>query len=90
MLPPPNGNRRILVTKQGVGVCSLITPWNFPAAMITRKVAPALAAGCPTVVKPAHATPFTALALAVREAQTRPTADDTTRLRAVVSSHRGD
>eukprot|EP00285_Hemiselmis_virescens_P004646 CAMPEP_0173416098 /NCGR_PEP_ID=MMETSP1356-20130122/85219_1 /TAXON_ID=77927 ORGANISM="Hemiselmis virescens, Strain PCC157" /NCGR_SAMPLE_ID=MMETSP1356 /ASSEMBLY_ACC=CAM_ASM_000847 /LENGTH=504 /DNA_ID=CAMNT_0014378399 /DNA_START=150 /DNA_END=1664 /DNA_ORIENTATION=- len=64
ILPPPNPNRRVLVSRQGVGVCSMITPWNFPAAMITRKVAPALAAGCPSVVKPAQQTPFTALALA--------------------------
>ena len=63
-LPSPWEDRRIVVTKEAVGVCAAITPWNFPAAMITRKVGPALAAGCPIVVKPAEATPFTALALA--------------------------
>jgi succinate-semialdehyde dehydrogenase/glutarate-semialdehyde dehydrogenase len=52
------------VLKQPVGVCAAITPWNFPAAMITRKVAPALAAGCTMVVKPAEQTPLSALALA--------------------------
>jgi len=56
---------RLLVLKQPIGVCAAITPWNFPAAMITRKVAPALAAGCTVVVKPAEQTPLTALALAV-------------------------
>src|SRR5690606_7790851 len=55
---------RLLVIKQPVGVCAAITPWNFPSAMITRKVAPALAAGCTVVVKPAEQTPFSALALA--------------------------
>ncbi len=60
----PLPGRRILVLKQSVGVAAAITPWNFPAAMITRKCAPALAAGCPVVVKPASQTPFTALALA--------------------------
>ncbi|ACL58639.1 NAD-dependent succinate-semialdehyde dehydrogenase [Methylobacterium nodulans] len=63
--PGPAGDRRILVLKEPVGVCAAITPWNFPIAMITRKVAPALAAGCPIVVKPADLTPFSALALAV-------------------------
>ncbi|NVM79303.1 succinate-semialdehyde dehydrogenase/glutarate-semialdehyde dehydrogenase [Duganella sp. SG902] len=63
-LPSPWEDRRIVVTKEAIGVCAAITPWNFPAAMITRKVGPALAAGCPIVVKPAEATPFTALALA--------------------------
>ncbi|MCZ2970381.1 aldehyde dehydrogenase family protein, partial [Acinetobacter baumannii] len=57
-------NKRILVMKQPVGVMAAITPWNFPAAMITRKVAPALAAGCTAVVKPASQTPLTALKLA--------------------------
>jgi succinate-semialdehyde dehydrogenase/glutarate-semialdehyde dehydrogenase len=52
------------VIRQPVGVCAAITPWNFPAAMITRKAAPALAAGCTMVVKPASQTPLTALALA--------------------------
>jgi succinate-semialdehyde dehydrogenase/glutarate-semialdehyde dehydrogenase len=62
---PTNGHdRRLMVIRQPVGVCAAITPWNFPAAMITRKVAPALAAGCTVVVKPAEQTPFTALALA--------------------------
>lgn len=58
-------DRRILTLKEPVGVCAAITPWNFPAAMITRKAAPALAAGCTMVVKPAEQTPLTALALAV-------------------------
>ena len=62
-IPSTMGDRRILTIKQPVGVCGLITPWNFPAAMITRKGAPALAAGCTMVVKPASATPFTATAL---------------------------
>ena len=57
--------QRIIVTKEPIGVCAAITPWNFPAAMITRKVAPALAAGCPVVLKPAGLTPYSALALAV-------------------------
>jgi succinate-semialdehyde dehydrogenase/glutarate-semialdehyde dehydrogenase len=64
-IPSTAANTRLLVIKQPVGVCAAITPWNFPLAMITRKVAPALAAGCPVVVKPAEATPLTALALAV-------------------------
>ena len=55
----------MFVLKEPIGVCAAITPWNFPVAMITRKVGPALAAGCPIVVKPAEATPFSALALAV-------------------------
>ncbi len=59
----PLPGRRIVVLKQAVGVSAAITPWNFPAAMITRKCAPALAAGCPVVIKPAAQTPFTALAL---------------------------
>jgi len=63
-VPAPEADRRILVTKEPVGVSAAITPWNFPAAMITRKCAPALAAGCPVVVKPSDLTPFTALALA--------------------------
>ncbi|WP_210270245.1 NAD-dependent succinate-semialdehyde dehydrogenase [Aureimonas sp. ME7] len=61
----PTGDRRILVLREPVGVCAAITPWNFPIAMITRKVAPAFAAGCPIVVKPADLTPLSALALAV-------------------------
>jgi len=64
-IPSPVQDRRILVQKQPVGVCAIITPWNFPAAMITRKIAPALAAGCPVVIKPSEFTPFTALALGV-------------------------
>ena len=64
-IPQHMHNRRIVVTKEPVGVCAAITPWNFPSAMITRKCAPALAAGCTTVVKPAAETPFSALALAV-------------------------
>ena len=64
-LASPWPDRRIVVTREPIGVCAAITPWNFPAAMITRKVGPALAAGCPIVVKPAELTPFSALALAV-------------------------
>jgi succinate-semialdehyde dehydrogenase/glutarate-semialdehyde dehydrogenase len=60
----PNSSRRIVVLKEPIGVCAAITPWNFPAAMITRKAAPALAAGCTMLVKPAKQTPLTALALA--------------------------
>jgi succinate-semialdehyde dehydrogenase/glutarate-semialdehyde dehydrogenase len=60
----PTADRRILVLKQPVGVCGAITPWNFPSAMITRKCAPALAAGCTVVIKPSELTPFSALALA--------------------------
>ena len=64
LIPSPDTGKRLLVLKQPVGVCAAITPWNFPLAMITRKAAPALAAGCTLVVKPAEATPLTALALA--------------------------
>jgi len=64
VIPPPIGDRRVVVIKEPIGVCAAITPWNFPAAMITRKAGPALAAGCPMVVKPATATPYSALALA--------------------------
>ncbi|HEX3634350.1 MAG TPA: NAD-dependent succinate-semialdehyde dehydrogenase [Paraburkholderia sp.] len=64
-IPTPASDKRIVVTKEPIGVCAAITPWNFPAAMITRKVGPALAAGCPIIVKPAEATPLSALALAV-------------------------
>ncbi|MBY0243303.1 MAG: NAD-dependent succinate-semialdehyde dehydrogenase, partial [Burkholderiaceae bacterium] len=64
-LASPWPDKRLIVTKEPVGVCAAITPWNFPLAMITRKAAPALAAGCPIVLKPAEATPFSALALAV-------------------------
>jgi len=62
-IPAPTADRRILVRKEAIGVCAAITPWNFPAAMITRKVAPALAAGCTMIVKPSDLTPYTALAL---------------------------
>ncbi|MEW6512751.1 MAG: NAD-dependent succinate-semialdehyde dehydrogenase [Pseudomonadota bacterium] len=65
VIPQTIPGQRLVVLKQPVGVCAAITPWNFPAAMITRKVAPALAAGCTVVVKPAEQTPLTALALAV-------------------------
>ena len=64
LIPSPLPDRRLIVIKQPVGVCAAITPWNFPAAMITRKAAPALAAGCTMVVKPAEQTPLSALALA--------------------------
>ncbi|MDC4659246.1 NAD-dependent succinate-semialdehyde dehydrogenase [Acinetobacter baumannii] len=63
IIPSPYPDARIVVNKQPIGVIAAVTPWNFPAAMITRKVAPALAAGCPCIVKPAPETPFTALAL---------------------------
>lgn len=65
MIPSTIPNSRISVIKQPVGVCGMITPWNFPSAMITRKAPPALAAGCTIVIKPAEATPLSALALAV-------------------------
>ncbi|OLP58881.1 succinate-semialdehyde dehydrogenase (NADP(+)) [Xaviernesmea oryzae] len=65
VIPSPQTDKRILVLKQPIGVCAAITPWNFPAAMITRKVGPALAAGCTMIVKPAEQTPLTALALGV-------------------------
>ncbi|HKU94091.1 MAG TPA: NAD-dependent succinate-semialdehyde dehydrogenase [Vineibacter sp.] len=65
VLQSPWRDRRLVVLKQPVGVCAAITPWNFPAAMITRKAGPALAAGCAIVVKPASKTPYTALAMAV-------------------------
>jgi len=64
-VPAPTADRRVTVRKEPVGVSAAITPWNFPAAMITRKCAPAFAAGCSMVVKPSELTPFTALALAV-------------------------
>ena len=63
-LPQFDNNRRLMVIKQPIGVCAAITPWNFPIAMITRKVAPALAAGCTVLIKPAELTPLTALAAA--------------------------
>ena len=65
VIPGHQADKRIVVIKQPIGVVAAITPWNFPAAMITRKLGPALAAGCPVILKPASATPFTALALAV-------------------------
>jgi len=64
VIPGHQADRRLLVLKQPVGVVAAVTPWNFPAAMVTRKVAPALAAGCTIVLKPSELTPFTALALA--------------------------
>lgn len=64
-IPHNRADRRILVTKEPIGVCAAITPWNFPNAMVTRKAAPALAAGCSIVIKPASETPYSALALAV-------------------------
>jgi succinate-semialdehyde dehydrogenase/glutarate-semialdehyde dehydrogenase len=64
VIPTVGNDRRLIVIKQPVGVCAAITPWNFPSSMITRKVAPALAAGCTVVIKPAEATPYSALALA--------------------------
>ncbi|MFI4929165.1 MAG: NAD-dependent succinate-semialdehyde dehydrogenase [Burkholderiales bacterium] len=63
-IPTTDSSKRTVVIKQPIGVCAAITPWNFPIAMITRKVAPALAAGCPVVIKPAEATPLSALACA--------------------------
>jgi succinate-semialdehyde dehydrogenase/glutarate-semialdehyde dehydrogenase len=64
VIPTVGNDRRLVVVKQPVGVCAAITPWNFPCSMITRKVAPALAAGCTVVIKPAEATPYSAFALA--------------------------
>ncbi|HTR05564.1 MAG TPA: NAD-dependent succinate-semialdehyde dehydrogenase [Paraburkholderia sp.] len=64
VIPSPNPDQRLVVTREPVGVCAAITPWNFPAAMITRKAAPALAAGCTIVIKPANETPLSAFALA--------------------------
>ena len=64
VIPTTNKDQRFIITKEGVGVVAAITPWNFPLAMITRKAAPALAAGCTIVIKPANETPFCALALA--------------------------
>ena len=64
VIPTIANDRRLVVVKEPVGVCAAITPWNFPSSMITRKVAPALAAGCTVVIKPAEATPYSALALA--------------------------
>ena len=64
-IPQPSNDKRVMVIKQPVGVVACITPWNFPNAMLTRKIAPAIAAGCSVVVKPANATPLSALALMV-------------------------
>ncbi len=63
-IPPHQADKRIIVMKEPIGVCAAITPWNFPNAMITRKVAPALAAGCTVVLKPAEQTPLSALSIA--------------------------
>ncbi|WP_335955507.1 aldehyde dehydrogenase family protein, partial [Acinetobacter guillouiae] len=65
VLTPTQPNQRLLIIKQAIGVTAAITPWNFPAAMITRKAAPAIAAGCSMLVKPAEQTPLTAYALEV-------------------------
>ena len=62
-IPSSTANTTVLTTKEPIGVCGIITPWNFPAAMITRKTAPALAAGCAVVIKPPSETPYTCLAL---------------------------
>jgi succinate-semialdehyde dehydrogenase/glutarate-semialdehyde dehydrogenase len=64
-IPTHQGDKRVVVLKDPIGVCAAVTPWNFPNAMITRKAGPALAAGCPIVVKPASQTPLSALAIAV-------------------------
>jgi succinate-semialdehyde dehydrogenase / glutarate-semialdehyde dehydrogenase len=69
VIPSPNPDQRLVVTREPVGVCAAITPWNFPAAMITRKAAPALAAGCTIIIKPANETPLSAFALAELAAQ---------------------
>ena len=63
VIPQHQADKRLVVIKQPIGVCGLITPWNFPAAMITRKAAPALASGCTVVIKPATQTPYSAFAL---------------------------
>jgi succinate-semialdehyde dehydrogenase / glutarate-semialdehyde dehydrogenase len=64
VIPTPDSSKRILTLKQPIGVVAAITPWNFPVSMITRKISPALAAGCTVVIKPPHETPLCALALA--------------------------
>src|SRR5690606_12799984 len=69
VIPSPSSSKRMLTIKQGVGVVAAITPWNFPNAMLARKLAPALAAGCTVVAKPATQTPLSALALAALGAQ---------------------
>lgn len=65
VLPDPIKDKRMITLKQPIGVCAAITPWNFPAAMITRKCAPGLAAGCTFIIKPAEQTPLTAIAFVV-------------------------
>ena len=65
IIAPPSNDKRLLVVRQPVGVVASITPWNYPSAMITRKVAPALAAGCTFVAKPAAETPLSAFAMVV-------------------------
>ncbi len=65
VVPSPWADRRILVTKEPIGVVAAITPWNFPSSMLSRKIAPALAAGCTTVIKPASQTPYSGLAWGV-------------------------
>jgi succinate-semialdehyde dehydrogenase/glutarate-semialdehyde dehydrogenase len=70
VVPAPAADRRIVTLKQGIGVVGAITPWNFPSALVTRKLAPALAAGCTMVLKPASATPYSALALAALAEET--------------------
>ena len=65
VIPSPAADKRLVVVREAIGVCAAITPWNFPAAMIARKAAPALAAGCTMVVKPAAETPYSAMALGV-------------------------
>ena len=69
VIPAPAGDRRILTVREGVGVVAAITPWNFPIAMLARKIAPALAAGCTVVAKPAEDTPLSALAIALLAAE---------------------
>lgn len=85
VLQPTAAGRRHLTVRQPVGVVAAITPWNFPFSMITRKVAPALAAGCTVVLKPSEETPLTALALA-RLAQTAGLPDGEATLHASVAS----
>src|SRR5690606_8324177 len=69
IIPSPVPGKKVFAMKEPVGVCAIITPWNFPIAMITRKVAPGLAAGCTMVVKPSDFTPYSALALGVLAAR---------------------
>ncbi|MDQ2820562.1 MAG: NAD-dependent succinate-semialdehyde dehydrogenase [Pseudomonadota bacterium] len=85
-IPAPSASQRIVVIREPIGVCAAITPWNFPAAMITRKAAPALAAGCTMVLKPASQTPLTALALSALAVQAGIPAD----VLAVVTGPAGD